>query len=29
VVKGLAGDCDKICYSGRSVAFIFSGENKW
>jgi hypothetical protein len=23
VVKGLAWDCDKTCYRGRSVVFIF------
>jgi hypothetical protein len=23
VVKGLAWDCDKTCYSGRSVVLIF------
>jgi hypothetical protein len=29
VVKGLARDCDKPCYSGRYVVLIFSGEKKW
>jgi hypothetical protein len=29
VVKGLAWECDKSCYSGRSMVFIFSGEKKW
>jgi hypothetical protein len=28
VVKGLAQDCDKPCYSGRSVVLIFQVKRR-
>jgi hypothetical protein len=28
VVNGLAQDCDKPCYSGRSMVLIFSSQKK-